>query len=191
MSSNPIASAIFVTLKPRLFGAFSFLAFKNRAINPRALQNLGVLGERRIGWRDYHVKASIFVLAALYCLSTRSALADASQPPNDPRAPAGIAVGEPLVAARAKLVGHGWLPTPMHARDGYEYSGVERELAAHRFFEVDTCSFDSSRCILFYSRKGTCLRVDTLGERLNEMTVTRWTEECPEAPAEPGKDGAG
>lgn len=32
------------------------------------------------------------------------------------------------------------------------------------------------------SKKGTCLRVDTIGEQLNDMNVTRWTRECPEAP---------
>jgi phage tail sheath gpL-like len=55
-------------------------------------------------------------------------------------------------------------------------------LAARKFIELDTCSFDSSRCILYYSKKGTCLRVDTIGEQFNDMTVTRWTDECPEMP---------
>jgi phage tail sheath gpL-like len=70
----------------------------------------------------------------------------------------------------------------MHTNDGYEYSGVEKELATRKFFELDTCSFDSSRCIFYYAKKGICLRVDTIGEQLNDMTVTRWTRECPEAP---------
>lgn len=79
----------------------------------------------------------------------------------------------------------------MHTTDGYEYSGVERELAARKFFEVDTCSFDSSRCILFYSKNGACLRVDTIGEQFNDMTVTRWADECPDATPKPSKRGAG
>jgi len=128
------------------------------------------------------MKAPILTLVALYCIGTSSAFADGSHEVSDKRGPAGIAVGEPLVAARTKLVKHGWKPTHMHTTDGYEYSGVERELAAHKFFEVDVCSFDSSRCILFYSKKGTCLRVDTIGEQLNDMTVTRWAEECPVRP---------
>jgi phage tail sheath gpL-like len=111
-----------------------------------------------------------------------AAFADASQASREKHGPAGIVVGERLVAARAKLVKQGWKPTRMHTTDGYEYSGVEKELATRSFFELDTCSFDSSRCILYYAKKGTCLRVDTIGEQFNDMTVTRWTREYPEAP---------
>jgi phage tail sheath gpL-like len=128
------------------------------------------------------MKASILVLVAVYCMGISAAYADASQAPNDQREPAGIVVGERLVAARAKLVKQGWKPTRMHTNDGYEYSGVEKELATRKFFELDTCSFDSSRCILYYAKKGTCLRVDSIGEQSNDMTVTRWTRECPESP---------
>ncbi|MBT9263460.1 hypothetical protein KKQ10_01090 [Pseudomonas sp. MG-9] len=128
------------------------------------------------------MKASTLVLAALYCTGISAAFADDSQAPNDKHGPAGIVVGERLVAARSKLIKQGWKPTRMHTTDGYEYSGVEKELAARKFFELDTCSFDSSRCILYYSKKAACLRVDTIGEQFNDMTVTRWTSECPEAP---------
>lgn len=128
------------------------------------------------------MKASILLPVALYCMGISATFADTSQAPNDKRGPAEIVVGEHLVAARAKLVKQGWKPTRMHTNDGYEYSGVERELAARKFFELDSCSFDSSRCILYYAKKGACLRVDTIGEQSNDMTVTRWTRECPDAP---------
>lgn len=128
------------------------------------------------------MKASPLVLVALYCTGISATFADASKAPNDQRGPADIVVGERLVAAKSKLLKQGWKPTQMHTNDGYEYSGVEGELAAHKFFELDTCSFDSSRCILYYAKTGTCLRVDTIGEQFNDMTVTRWTRECPEAP---------
>ena len=128
------------------------------------------------------MKATSFVLVALYCVGISATFADASQAPNDKRGPAGIVVGERLAAARSELVQQGWKPTRMHITDGYEYSGVEKELAAHKFFELDTCSFDSSRCILYYAKKGACLRVDTIGEQFNDVTVTRWTRECPDAP---------
>ncbi|WP_247269130.1 MULTISPECIES: hypothetical protein [Pseudomonas] len=127
------------------------------------------------------MKASTLVLFAVYCMGISAAFARGSQASNDKHGPAGIAIGERLVAAKAKLVKQGWKPTPMHTTDGYEYSGVEKELAARKFFELATCSFDSSRCILYYSKKAACLRVDTLGEQFNDMTVTRWTRECPEA----------
>jgi phage tail sheath gpL-like len=137
------------------------------------------------------MKFSLLALVALYCIGTSAAFADGSQATSDRRGPAGIAVGEPLVTAKAKLVKQGWKPTRMHTTDDYEYSGVERELAARKFFEVDVCSFDSSRCILFYSKHGACLRVDTIGEQFNDMTVTRWADECPDAPPKPSKRGAG
>lgn len=127
------------------------------------------------------MKASHLILVALYCTGISTAFADGSQEPNEKHGPAGIVVGDRLVAAKSKLVKQGWKPTPMHATDGYEYSGVERELAARKFIELDTCSFDSSRCILYYSKKGACLRVDTIGEQFNNMAVTRWISECPEA----------
>ncbi|WP_339433820.1 MULTISPECIES: hypothetical protein [unclassified Pseudomonas] len=118
------------------------------------------------------MKSSILVLAALYCMGISTAFADGSQAISDKHGPAGIVVGERLAAAKSKLVKQGWKPTRIHATDGYEYSGVERELAARKFFELDTCSFDSSRCVLYYSKKGTCLCVDTIGEQFNDMTVT-------------------
>ncbi|MGY2439840.1 hypothetical protein [Pseudomonas sp. SDO52101_S400] len=136
------------------------------------------------------MKATI-LLIAICCTGPSVAFADGSQAANDKYGPAGIAVGEPLLAARSKLIKQGWKPTRMHTRDGYEYSGVERELAARNFLELDTCSFDSSRCILFYSKKGACLRVDTMGERLKDMAVTRWADECPGAPSEPARGDAG
>ncbi|VVN41940.1 hypothetical protein PS619_05449 [Pseudomonas fluorescens] len=128
------------------------------------------------------MKATTYVLVALCCMGISSAFAYGSQALNNQRGPAGIVVGERLAAAKSKLVKQGWKPTRMHIKDGYEYSGVEKELATRKFFELDTCSFDSSRCILYYAKKGTCLRVDTIGEQFNDMTVTRWTRECPEAP---------
>jgi phage tail sheath gpL-like len=77
----------------------------------------------------------------------------------------------------------------MHAVDGYEYSGAELQLTARKFFEVDSCSSDSSRCIFYYAKRSTCLRIDTIGERLNDMTVTRWAVECPTP--KPSRPGAG
>ncbi|MGN8120890.1 hypothetical protein ACTJK9_03915 [Pseudomonas sp. 22082] len=136
------------------------------------------------------MKTPLLLLLAMYCTATSLAFAGGPQSTNDKHGPAGIAVDEPLVSARSKLIKQGWKPTRMHTNDGYEYSGVERELAARNVLELDTCSFDSSRCILFYSKKGACLRVDTIGEQLKDMTVTRWTDECPDASLEPNKDDA-
>ena len=91
-----------------------------------------------------------------------------------------LKVGEPFLIARARILRTGWHPTRMHSNDGYEYSGAEKELADRNFLEVDSCSIDAGAlCVLYYSKGGQCLRVDTVGERLIEMKVTRWTDECP------------
>lgn len=126
------------------------------------------------------------MVAALagYWLASDAALAD-GLPKDATRGPEGIAEGEALLSARAKLLKQGWKPTRRHVADGYEYSGAELQLTGRKIFEVDSCSMDSSRCILYYSKKGTCLRIDSIGEQLRDMTVTRWTDECPDAPPKP------
>jgi hypothetical protein len=91
-----------------------------------------------------------------------------------------LKVGEPFLVARSRILQSGWQPTRMHSNDDYEYFGAEKELADRNFLEVDSCSMDAGAlCILYYSKEKKCLRVDTVGERINEMTVTRWTDECP------------
>jgi hypothetical protein len=121
------------------------------------------------------------------CLAVGTALGDGT-PQHSQRGPAGIAVEEPLLKARAKLLEQGWNPTRRHVTDNYEYSGAELELTARKVFEVDSCSSDSSRCILFYAKKASCLRIDTIGEKLRDMTVTRWVEECPDAHPKPNHE---
>jgi hypothetical protein len=117
-----------------------------------------------------------------------AALAD-GVPHDAQRGPAGIAAGQPLRNARTALIKQGWQPVHRHATDDYEYSGAELELTKRRIFEVDSCSSDSSRCVLYYQRKGECLRMDTIGETVDVMTVTRWAHECPDAP--PHQSAAG
>lgn len=91
-----------------------------------------------------------------------------------------LRTGEPLRAARERILKSGWKPVRMHRNDNYQYSGAEVHLVAHKFFEVDSCSVDAgANCILYYSKPHRCLRVDTVGEQVNDMTVTRWTNECP------------
>jgi len=104
------------------------------------------------------VKASILVLAALSYTATSPAFAKGSHATDQKPGPTGIVIGECLAAARAKLLKGGWESTLMHTTDGYEHCGVERALASGQSFELDTCSFDGSRCVLYHSKKGTCLR---------------------------------
>jgi len=73
------------------------------------------------------MKGSILAATTLWCcIGAGVAFADGAPATDNTRGPAGIAIGESLVAARAKLVKQGWKPTRMHAAYGYEYSGAER-----------------------------------------------------------------
>jgi hypothetical protein len=87
--------------------------------------------------------------------------------------------------ARILLLRDGWTPIPMHLSDHYEYDGVEKELVRRKFMEVDSCSNDSARCVLYYRKKDACLRLDTIGEHLRTMKVVRWTDKCPPPPSAP------
>lgn len=102
------------------------------------------------------------------------------------QSPAGIGLrlqeGASFVSVRAGLIRSGWKPFRMHA-DGYEYDGTEKRLADRKFFEVDSCSTDrGSLCIFYYARDSKCLRVDTIGEQVDAMRVTRWDDSCPNDP---------
>lgn len=91
--------------------------------------------------------------------------------------------GASFVSARARLIKSGWKPVRMHADGGYEYSGTEKRLADRHVYEVDSCSTDrGSLCIFYYAKDGSCLRIDTVGEQVNSMRVTRWDDSCPNAP---------
>ncbi|MCS0590357.1 hypothetical protein ACFQ09_18730 [Massilia norwichensis] len=93
----------------------------------------------------------------------------------------GLKVGEPFTKARARIVKLGWKPVRVHRNDGYEFSGTEKILAERGFVEVDSCSMDAGvLCIFHYRKASECLRVDTKGEQIRYMSVTEWTNACPE-----------
>jgi hypothetical protein len=88
---------------------------------------------------------------------------------------------QPFLQARTRLLKNHWKPGPMHEADEYRYEGVEKQLVTRGFKEVDSCSVDSSRCILYYKKGEHCLRLDTIGEQVKFMKVVQWSEECPAA----------
>ena len=91
-----------------------------------------------------------------------------------------ITTGESFLAARARIIREGWTPIRVHNNDNYEYDGAEKRLIERGFLEVDSCSIDAgANCILYYSKKSSCLRIDTIGEQVNDMRVTHWAKECP------------
>lgn len=91
-----------------------------------------------------------------------------------------IKIGETLLDVRTRLLGLGWTPVHVHSNDNYSYSGAEARLVERHFFEVDSCSTDrGANCVLYYRRQRQCLRLDTVGEEVKDMKITRWTNECP------------
>ena len=86
-----------------------------------------------------------------------------------------------FIAARQALLKNRWRPMPIHTRAGQATEGVEKRLSKLGIHEFDSCSMDSSRCILFYEQGANCLRVDTIGERVEIMKIVQWSNECPQA----------
>lgn len=92
---------------------------------------------------------------------------------------AGLQRGALFLKVRAGLIKGGWTPVRMHSPE-YEYTGTERLLAERHIYEVEVCSMDrGSLCIFYYKKERRCLRVDTVGEQVNLMHVTRWDQTCP------------
>jgi F420-dependent methylenetetrahydromethanopterin dehydrogenase len=87
---------------------------------------------------------------------------------------------EPFLKVRSRMIKQGWGPVRMHANDGYSYDGAEKRLVEQKIFEVDSCSIDAgANCIFYYRMRQQCLRIDTVGEQVRDLKVTRWTTECP------------
>jgi hypothetical protein len=121
-------------------------------------------------------------VALLMLLSGSDGAARANEP-STPAMNLRLQKGASFVGVRAGLIKSGWKPVRMHADDGYEYDGTEKRLADRKLFEVDSCSTDSgSLCIFYYAKDGSCLRVDTVGEQVDAMRVTRWDDSCPNEP---------
>lgn len=128
--------------------------------------------------------------ALLLFLSGPDGAAYANEPSTAAMTPR-LQKGASFVGVRARLIKSGWKPIRMHADDGYEYDGAEKRLADRKFFEVDSCSTDSgSLCIFYYAKDGSCLRVDTVGEQVDAMRVTRWDDTCPSEPPNTSKEGS-
>lgn len=133
-------------------------------------------------WQQFLLVGSLLSLLATNAIAKRSYLNDAGKTSDIEQVQ--LKVGESFLAARARLLKFGWKPVHMHKSGNYEYSGAEVRLVERKFFEVGTCSTDAgANCILYYRKPRQCLRLDTVGEQVNHMTVTRWESECP--PAQP------
>ena len=85
--------------------------------------------------------------------------------------------GEVFAPARARLVKQGWKPVNVHP-DKDEYIDPDTRAKLGTFPEVHVCSMDTASCILYYTKAGKCLRVDTVGETIKAMKVVEWRQEC-------------
>jgi hypothetical protein len=91
-----------------------------------------------------------------------------------------LVIDEPFLTARARVIRSGWKPARLRAKSGHSYDGAEKKLVDRKIFEVDACSMDAgANCIFYYRKKQHCLRIDTIGEQVQDMKVARWTQECP------------
>lgn len=84
-----------------------------------------------------------------------------------------------FVAARAMLLKAKWKPFNVHEHDDYALMGVEHELAKRNFKEFDSCSVDYSNCVMRYKRGDECFTLYTIGEKIKDMRVVQWSDECP------------
>lgn len=88
-------------------------------------------------------------------------------------------VGESFLVARARILKSGWHPTRMRRKDNYEFFDIEKELMDRNLREFDSCSMDAGvLCNLYYNKDSKCLQVGTIGEQVDNMKITRWTDEC-------------
>lgn len=94
--------------------------------------------------------------------------------------PAPLHKSQPFTEARQHLLKTGWKLDITRREPGYEYVGVERELMKNRITEFDACSVDTSNCIMYYKKNGSCLKLSTMGEHLPLMTAVGWSGECRE-----------
>jgi hypothetical protein len=129
-------------------------------------------------WTQFFLAGSLVSLLVSDAIAGKIQLDDAGTTPDIEQIQ--LKVAEPFLAARARILKFGWKPVRMHKSDNYEYSGAEVRLVERKFFEVYGCSTDAGvNCILYYRKPQQCLRLDTVGEQVAYMTVTRWTNECP------------
>jgi hypothetical protein len=98
-----------------------------------------------------------------------------------------LAKDMPFMSARKLLLKERWRPVNIHANDDYALMGVEHELAKKRVKEFDACSIDYSNCVMRYKRGNECLTVYTSGEKIKDMKVVHWSDECARQAQSPAK----
>lgn len=89
--------------------------------------------------------------------------------------------GMKFLAARKLLIKSKWQPVNVHKDKDYTFIGVENELIKAHIEEVENCAIDKAICQFNYRKKNKCLRLFTQGERIEDMRVYHWTDECPDS----------
>ena len=82
-------------------------------------------------------------------------------------------------AARKLLIKSKWQPVNVHKGKDYTFIGVENALIKAHIEEVENCAIDKAICQFNYRKQSKCLRLYTQGEKIEDMRVYHWTDECP------------
>ncbi|MFZ6647739.1 hypothetical protein ACO0LO_18595 [Undibacterium sp. TJN25] len=89
----------------------------------------------------------------------------------------------PFAEARKQILAHGWKPVDMVARNerGHEFEWLERQIIARGWREMEFCTASGrSDCTFYYTKKKECMAVVATGERIKDMKVDIWVDECPD-----------
>lgn len=88
--------------------------------------------------------------------------------------------GMRFLDARRLLIKSKWRPVVTHTAKSYTFIGVENELVKAHIEEVESCAVDKAICQFNYKKGNKCLRLFTQGEKIKDMRVYHWSDECPD-----------
>ena len=85
-----------------------------------------------------------------------------------------------FLTARKLVIQKGWQPINIHEGKNFEYMGTDKKLVEAHVMEIEVCAGDRPSCIFNYIKGDKCLRLFTLGEKIQSMRVTSWSYNCPD-----------
>jgi len=88
-----------------------------------------------------------------------------------------IKEGMPFAKARSILLAHAWRPIAVDIES--ERIGVENQLVKKQIIEIESCAIDQPLCIFNYKKGAACLRVMTRGEKVKDLVIDSWSNDCP------------
>lgn len=92
-----------------------------------------------------------------------------------------IETGMPLTVARKLLIAEKWQPVNVHKDEKYKYIGIEKILIKKNLKELENCAIDRPYCIFNYKKADKCLRLIAFGEKIKDMKIVEWKNDCPDS----------